>query len=451
MQENRFAQPAASNEGKVFRYALAAAVMFLTLFAWGVYFVPMGRYLSVAFPGDPNVTGFAYGAGPLAAMISALLAGWLADKAISARLLFCLLAVVGGGLLWLVPMDGCSAALCSYIGLTKSASTFSVLLFCHALCYFAALPLLNAIVLQTLGKDSQFFPWFRSSGTLGWIASGYAVGLATKLFVLKDAGLDPVVFKIGAVAFAAAGLLALLIRSQAAPAQVDKTEVPPPVVSVRMADGSVEQRSIPQVFILLSDLKFLVFLVFSFLFCIPLALYFTYANTFIASRGVANPEAIMTIGQYSEIVFLLLLPFAFNYLTAKRALLIGMACWAIRYAIFAKSGDTEWMLITGVALHGLCYDFFFVTGMQYADRRAPAGLRNLAQSAVSWVTLGLGLWAGNMIAPLLDSRFIDRSNPAKLVFTDAFWIYPSVFAAVLLVIFALFYKDETRLTDQANG
>ncbi|MEY4033228.1 MAG: putative nucleoside transporter YegT [Verrucomicrobiota bacterium] len=439
------------SDNKFLRYALAAAVMFLTLFAWGVYFVPMGRYLSQAFPGDPNVTGFAYGAGPLAAMISALLAGWLADKAISARLLFFVLAVVGGVLLWLVPMDGYSEVLCNYLGLTKSASTFSVLLFCHALCYFAALPLLNAIVLQTLDKDSQFFPWFRSSGTVGWIASGYAVGLATKLFVLKDAGLDPVVFKIGAVAFAAAGLLALFIRSQAPAGQVDKTEVPPPVVSVRMADGSVEQRSIPQVFILLSDLKFLVFLVFSFLFCIPLALYFTYANAFIASRGVAHPEAVMTIGQYSEIVFLLLLPFAFNYLTAKRALLVGMACWALRYAIFAKSGNTEWMLITGVALHGLCYDFFFVTGMQYADRRAPAGLRNLAQSAVSWVTLGLGLWAGNMIAPLLDSRFIDRSNSTQIVFKDEFWLYPSAFAAVLLVVFALFYHDDTRLTDKANG
>lgn len=439
------------SDNKFLRYALAAAVMFLTLFAWGVYFVPMGRYLSQAFPGDPNVTGFAYGAGPLAAMISALLAGWLADKAISARLLFFVLAVVGGVLLWLVPMDGYSEVLCNYLGLTKSASTFSVLLFCHALCYFAALPLLNAIVLQTLDKDSQFFPWFRSSGTVGWIASGYAVGLATKLFVLKDAGLDPVVFKIGAVAFAAAGLLALFIRTQAPAGQVDKTEVPPPVVSVRMADGSVEQRSIPQVFILLSDLKFLVFLVFSFLFCIPLALYFTYANAFIASRGVAHPEAVMTIGQYSEIVFLLLLPFAFNYLTAKRALLVGMACWALRYAIFAKSGNTEWMLITGVALHGLCYDFFFVTGMQYADRRAPAGLRNLAQSAVSWVTLGLGLWAGNMIAPLLDSRFIDRSNSTQIVFKDEFWLYPSAFAAVLLVVFALFYHDDTRLTDKANG
>jgi len=409
------------SENKFLRYALAAAVMFLTLFAWGVYFVPMGRYLSVAFPGDPNVTGFAYGAGPLAAMISALLAGWLADKAISARRLFFVLAVVGGVLLWLVPSG-------------KTASAFSGLLFCHALCYFAALPLLNAIVLRTLGADSQYFPWFRSSGTIGWIASGYAIGFAAKAMGLADVATDAVIFKMGAVAFVAAGVLALFLASEDSEQAATKADAPA-----------------PSVFALLADAKFMVFLVFSFLFCIPLALYFTYANTFIASRGVAHPEAVMTIGQYSEIVFLLLLPFAFNYLTAKRALLVGMACWALRYAIFAKSGNTEWMLITGVALHGLCYDFFFVTGMQYADRRAPAGLRNLAQSAVSWVTLGLGLWAGNMIAPLLDSRFIDRSNPAQLVFKDEFWLYPSAFAAVLLVVFALFYKDDTRLSDKANG
>jgi len=417
-----FATPSSPmSDNKFLRYALAAAVMFLTLFAWGVYFVPMGRYLSVAFPGDSNITGFAYGAGPLAAMISALIAGWLADKAISARRLFFVLAVVGGVLLWLVPSG-------------KTAAAFSGLLFCHALCYFAALPLLNAIVLRTLGSDSQYFPWFRSSGTIGWIASGYAIGIAANAMGVADVATDAVIFKMGAVAFVAAGVLALFLAAEDSEQGSAKSDEPT-----------------PSVFVLLADTKFMVFLIFSFLFCIPLALYFTYANAFIASRGVANPEAIMTIGQYSEIIFLLLLPFAFNYLTAKRALLVGMACWALRYAIFAKSGNTEWMLITGVALHGLCYDFFFVTGMQYADRRAPAGLRNLAQSAVSWVTLGLGLWAGNMIAPLLDSRFIDRTKPGVLVFKDEFWLYPSAFAAVLLVIFALFYHDDTRLSDKTNG
>mgnify|MGYP003341020661 FL=1 len=341
-----------SHPARTRTYVLSAAVMFLTLFAWGVYFVPMGRYLSVAFPGDPNVTGFAYGAGPLAAMVSALVAGWLADKAISARRLFCLLAVVGGGLLWAVPMG-------------KTSFAFSALLFCHALCYFAALPLLNAIVLRALGDSSQYFPWFRSSGTIGWIASGYAIGLAAKALGIAEVATDAVIFKMGAIAFVVAGLLALFLGADESAESGVKSTEPSPSVLALLADG-----------------KFMVFLVFSFLFCIPLALYFTYANTFIASRGVAQPEAVMTIGQYSEIVFLLLLPFAFNYLTAKRALLIGMACWAIRYAIFAKSGRTEWMLITGVALHGLCYDFFFVTGMQYADRRAPAGLRNLAQSEI---------------------------------------------------------------------
>lgn len=405
-------------ENKFIRYALAAVVMFLTLFAWGAYFVPMGRYLSAAFPGDATVTGFAYGAGPLAAMVSPLIAGWLADRAISPRKLFCVLGLLGGASLWFVPM-----------GTTTFA--FSALLFGHALCYFAALPLLNAMVLSVLGEKSQFFPWFRVSGTFGWIASGIAVAYCGKFLALQEVATDPIIFKVGAASFILAGLLALGLCE--------------PVKETAASDALGGRKA--GIMDLVADRKFMIFLLFSFLFCIPLALYFSYANQFLASSGVAHPEAIMSLGQVSEVVFLLILPFAFYFLSAKRALLVGMACWSLRYALFANAGSSEAMLMAGVLLHGVCYDFFFVTGMQYADRRAPAGLRNLAQSAVAWVTLGLGLWAGNMIAPLLDSRFIDRTA-ATPVFKPEFWAYPSAFAAVLLVIFAIFYKDDTRLSEQ---
>jgi nucleoside transporter len=400
---------------KVLAYVLSAVVMFLTLFAWGSYFVPMGRYLSVAFPGDAAVTGFAYGAGPLAAMVSPLIAGWLADKAISARKLFCILGLLGAALLWLVPSG-------------MSTFAFSALLFGHALCYFAALPLLNALVLAVLGDKAQFFPWFRVSGTFGWIASGFAVAYCAGFLDLKEVATSPIIFKVGGAAFAVAGVLALFLADPAAEA----------------AESSSEPK--PGVGALLADRKFLVFLLFSFLFCIPLALYFSYANQFLASSGIKHPEAVMSLGQVSEVVFLLLLPFAFYFLSAKRALLVGMACWSLRYALFATAGGSEAFLVAGILLHGVCYDFFFVTGMQYANRRAPAGLRNLAQSAVAWVTLGFGLWAGNMVAPLLDARFIDRTNPASPVFRPEFWAYPSAFAAVLLLVFALLYRDDTRLS-----
>ena len=402
-------------------YVLSAVVMFLTLFAWGSYFVPMGRYLSLHFPGDPSVTGFAYGAGPLAAMVSPLIAGWLADRAIAPRLLFCILGVIGGVLLWCVPM-------------ATTTFGFSFLLFTHALCYFAALPLLNALVLKVLAERSNFFPWFRVSGTLGWIASGFAVAYVANLtHSTQEMATSVQIFQIGGAAMVLAGLLGLGFGMNEVE---EKSEA-------RGEQGSVGQ--------LLGDRQFIVFLLFSFLFCIPLALYFSYANLFLASRGVAHPEAIMTLGQVSEVVFLVLLPFALYYLSAKNALIVGMACWAIRYALFAIAGTQESLLIAGIVLHGVCYDFFFVTGMQYADRRAPAGLRNLAQSAVAWVTLGLGLWAGNMIAPILDSRFIDRTNPANPVFRSEFWAYPSAFATLLLIIFAVFYRDNTRLASRSSN
>jgi nucleoside transporter len=405
-------------KSKIPAYVLSAVVMFLTLFAWGSYFVPMGRYLSVHFPGDASVTGFAYGAGPLAAMVSPLIAGWLADRAMKPRYLFCTLGLVGGALLWCVPM-------------ATTTFGFSTLLFLHALCYFAALPLLNAMVLKALAEHSQFFPWFRVSGTLGWIASGFVVAfVGNHLLSGLEVATSAKIFQIGALAMVVAGLLALGFKSEAEAAQENGAE----------SKGSVWE--------LLADKQFQVFLLFSFLFCIPLSLYFSYANQFLATRGVAHPEAVMTLGQVSEVVFLLLLPFALYFLSAKHALLVGMACWAIRYAIFAVAGTQESWLIAGILLHGVCYDFFFVTGMQYADRRAPAGLRNLAQSAVAWVTLGLGLWAGNMIAPLLDSRFIDRTNPAAPVFRPEFWAYPSAFAGLLLIIFAVFYRDNTRLSSR---
>jgi len=402
---------------KIPAYVLSAVVMFLTLFAWGSYFVPMGRYLSVHFPGDPSVTGFAYGAGPLAAMVSPLVAGWLSDRAISPRYLFCILGLVGGALLWWVPT-------------ATTTFGFSTLLFLHALCYFAALPLLNAMVLKALAERSQFFPWFRVSGTLGWIASGFVVAyVGNHLLGGLEVATSAKIFQIGAVALVVAGLLALGFKSSTSPE-----------AAAEQAGGSVWD--------LLADKQFQLFLVFSFMFCIPLALYFSYANQFLATRGIAHPEAMMTLGQVSEVVFLLLLPFAFYFLSAKHALLVGMACWALRYALFAIAGTDESLLMVGILLHGACYDFFFVTGMQYADRRAPAGLRNLAQSALAWVTLGLGLWMGNMVAPMLDTRFIDRTNPAAPVFRSEFWAYPSAFAFLLMIFFAVVYRDSTRLSSR---
>lgn len=394
---------------------LAGFVMFLTFFGWGVFFVPMGPYLAKAFVNDTTVIGIAYGMGPLAAMISPLVAGWLADRTFSPRKLLSVLAAIAGGLLFLLPYAG-------------TAREFQVGLFLHSLAFFAALPLLNSVVMASLADPGREFGAIRLWGTLGWIVSGVAVGSLLPGLLGSDVATQPIIFQLGG------GALVLMALGAS---RLDDPQ--PKSGSEQAATGGIGR--------LLGDGKFLLFLVFSVLFCIPLALYYSYANTFLKSVGVAQTETFMTAGQVSEVIFLALLPLLATRLTAKTILLIGMACWSLRYALFAEFPSSGTALFVAIALHGACYDFFFVTGTLYADRKAPEGLRNTAQSVVAWATLGLGLFLGNLLAPLLDSHFITRAADGTMSFAREFWLYPSLFALGLLVVFALVFRDSTRLSE----
>ena len=395
---------------------IAGLVMFLTFFGWGVFFVPMGSYLATIYPKDETIIGAAYSMGPLAAMISALLAGWLADRSFSPRLLLAVLSALGGLLLVYAPHAG-------------GPSAFQAVLFAHSLCFFAALPLLNSVVLASLDDPGRQFGAIRLWGTIGWIVSGVLVGTVLAKYYDPAVATQPVIFYLGGAALVLVAGCCLLLADPV------KKEAGPAVT------GGLWR--------LLGDGKFLLFLVFSVLFCIPLALYYSYANTFLKSAGIGQTETFMTAGQVSEVVFLALLPLLAVRFSAKTILLFGMACWALRYWLFAEFPSSGLALFTAIAIHGACYDFFFVTGTLYADRKAPEGLRNTAQSVLTWATLGLGLFIGNRIAPLLHERFITVVD-GKTVFAKEFWLYPSAFALVLLVVFALVFHDDTRLSDKAK-
>lgn len=395
---------------------LAGIVMFLTFFGWGVFFVPMGPYLAKAFANDSTVIGIAYGMGPLAAMISPLVAGWLADRAFSPRKLLAVLGAVSGGLLFLLPEAG-------------TARQFQVGLFIHSLAFFAALPLLNAVVMASLSDPGREFGSIRLWGTVGWIVSGVAVGSLLPPLLGADVATRPVIFQLGGGALVLMAIGAFRLADPEPRAATGEPKVA----------GGIGR--------LLGDTKFLLFLVFSVLFCIPLALYYSYANSFLKSAGIGQTETFMTAGQVSEVVFLALLPLLATRLTAKTILLVGMACWALRYWLFAEFPSSGAALFVAIALHGACYDFFFVTGTLYADRKAPEGLRNTAQSVVAWATLGLGLFIGNLLAPVLHARFIASGADGAMVFAREFWLYPALFALALLVVFAAVFRDDTRLSD----
>ncbi len=392
----------------------AGLVMFLNFFAWGVYLVPMGKYLTKAFPGDTTVIGLAYGVGPLAAMISPLIAGWIADRAIAPRKLLALLSLV-------------AALLIASIPYVHSAGQFQALLLAHSLCFFAALPILNSVVMASLEDPAKSFGSIRLWGTIGWIGSGLLIGSVLSRWD-SEIATGPWTFRLAGLALIGVAMLS--------PALAD----PLPSKETKSSGGISG-------YAILGDAKFLVFLVCSCLFCIPLALYYAYANFFLSTAGLADSESWMTLGQVSEVLFLALLPVVLVRFSAKTVLLVGMACWALRYALFGYANGASAMLLTGVALHGLCYDFFFVTGMLYADKLAPAGMRNTAQAIVSWATLGLGMWIGNMIAPLLHARYIHEVD-GKTVFDPMFWLVPAGFAAVLLVLFSIIFRDNSRLTTE---
>ena len=394
--------------------ARAGLVMFLNFFAWGAYLVPMGKYLAKAFPGDSAIIGLAYGAGPLAAMISPLLAGWIADRAMAPRKLLALLSLLGGLLIAAAPYVHASAQ-------------FQGLLLAHSLCFFAALPILSTVVMASLEDPAKSFGSIRLWGTVGWIASGLLIGSVLSRLD-ADVATGPWIFRLAGLALLA---VAALAPGLADPVNADDTKPAAPGATLA----------------LLGDAKFLVFLVCSCLFCIPLALYYAYANLFLSTSGLADSESWMTLGQVSEVVFLALLPVMLARYSAKTVLLAGMACWAVRYALFGYAGGSTAMLLGGVVLHGLCYDFFFVTGQLYADKLAPAGMRNTAQAIVSWATLGLGMWIGNMVAPLLHGRYILVVD-GKAAFDPMFWLAPAAFAAALLVVFALVFRDDSRLTSE---
>lgn len=430
----------------------AGLVMFLTFFGWGVYLVPMSSYVERVF--GASAIGWAYGMGPLAAMVSPLLAGRLADRSFRPHhVLFVSLAL--------------AALFLALLPTAVTATTFNWLMFLHSLCLFAALPILNSVVMSQLADPGREFGRIRLFGTLGWIASGWIVayvlglslsldpsesrpGLSTLTILIDPAvASHPAIFYAGAVALGVVACLSLSLGG-----------------SDRSA-ASVAASAAGGIATLLRDRQFVIFLIFSFLISIPLALYYSFANLFLKSVQIGGTEAFMTWGQVSEVVFLAVLPFLASRFSAKHILVAGIACWSLRYWLFAEYPSSGAALLLAVLLHGACYDFFFVTGTLYADRKAPEGLRNTAQSVVTWVTLGLGMAVGQLLlAPWLAGLYITRAveetsflgrwinqvlsitqpEPA-LVFAREFWLYPALFSLGLMVAFALLFRDKTRLSD----
>jgi nucleoside transporter len=387
-----------------------SVLMFLQYFVWGAWYVTMGTWLGETLHFSGEQIGLAAGTTALAAMISPFFVGMVADRFLATERILAALHVLGGIVLFFASMQ------------TTFGGFYGVIL-AYTLCYMPTLALSNSLSFRQMADPGREFPPIRVLGTIGWIVAGIAIGtleLEATSRPLQIAGGGSIVL----------GLFCLALPHT------------PPLGDRGPANAGHYIRSILglDALKLLGERSFAVFVLGSFLVCIPLQFYYAFANLFLNELNVANAATKMTLGQMSEIFFMLVMPWFFRRLGVKWMLLVGMAAWTTRYVMFAYGNNAElvWMLYAGILLHGICYDFFFVTGQIYVDTKAPPDLRAAAQGFIAFVTLGVGMFIGSWAS----GRVVDAFRlPGGGHDWQGIWLVPAAGAATVLVLFALFFRS----------
>ena len=396
-------------------------MMFIQFFIWGAWYVTGPNYLETIGFGAEDF-GWTYSVGPIAGMISPFLVGMIADRFLPSQVVL--------GILHLIGTAGMYVATTFMTVENPSPDTINIVFFCFMLSFFPTVAIVNTVAMSNIADTEKTFPMIRVFGTIGWIVAGLTVS-----WLGADATIDQFYLAIGASALM--GLYSFTLPN-----------TPPPAKGTPF---SAKQAIGLDAMSLLKDRSFFVFMIGSFLICIPLAFYYQMAARFITDAGMENPAARMTLGQMSEVLFMLALPIFLKKFGIKTTLLVGMIAWVARYAMFSFGADdgVVWMMIGGILLHGICYDFFFVTGQIYTDKIAPPEIRSQAQGMLVFFTLGFGMFIGALVAGQIEAAHTvvveaveAGSEPGKMVEWASLWLKPAGMAAMVMLLFAFAFSGK---------
>lgn len=385
-------------------------MMFLQFFIWGAWYVTVGNYMNAHDMAD--MIKWAYSVGPLAAIVSPFFLGMIADRFFATEKVLGVMHLLGGAAMFLAPTMA-----------EKGSDIFVIVLLVHMLCYMPTLGLTNTLAFHNITNQEKQFPIIRVFGTIGWIAANWVV--SAWLHADKEA----MQFYVTGGACVLLGFYSFMLP-----------HTPPPAKGKSVSFGEVlGLGALKQ----LASVPFFVFLVSSFLICIPLAAYYAFAPVFADAAGLEDPAFNMSFGQISEVFFMFVMPFFFVRLGVKWMLLVGMAAWVLRYGLFSMGAPDgiAWMIMGGILLHGICYDFFFVTGQIYTDKKASPEVRGQAQGLLVLVTQGLGMVIGAQLSGWLFEKYVSGEGEALRASYQTFWLIPCIAAGAVMLLFFLLFHD----------
>jgi nucleoside transporter len=387
-----------------------SVLMFMQYFIWGAWYVTMGTYLLKTLNANAVQIGSGYANLSIAAIISPFFVGLIADRFFSAQKVLAILHLIGALTLY-------------YISVIHNFNAFWWLILLYTLLYMPTISLSNSISFAQMKDAGKEFPAIRVCGTLGWIVAGLLIG-----FMGIESSM--LTFRIAAACSLLLGLFSFFLPDT--PAKKKAVNF----ASILGLDALV----------MFKNRSFTIFFISSVLICIPLAFYYGFANPFLNDIGVENAAGKMTLGQASEVLFLLLMPLLFIRLGVKKMMLIGMLGWVARYLFFSfgNSGPGVWMLYAGIILHGICYDFFFVTGQIYIDKKAGDSIKSAAQGLITFATYGIGMLIGSYASGFLAQLYASKLNGVIHYSWQSIWFIPAAIAALVFIIFAAFFKESAE-------